>query len=299
LPYQLLTVPLLLLAAWVTGAAVRVHYADSLLGMRNELELRYAVGDALLRLNPDQYNLDRPTMQSVRALAKLIPARKELESFGSIRVPTVAGSESLRPLGINEPVPSYAVLVIENPVLAQQKAREAIPHWIDVLCTADAVYPHNPDVAAHLFHWYDLLLRTTQDPREKQRLVLDCLRWAKTGVERSPAQAWYHLNYGKALWYRGNIEGGAKAWSYHKEGLEEYRQATLLYPTSPLMWSQYGTALIEFGKARKKMGDAVSGDAQIAEGEKALAYAQEVAREYPGHANDVALVYSTTPAPYQ
>jgi tetratricopeptide (TPR) repeat protein len=103
----------------------------------------------------------------------------------------------------------------------------------------------------------------------KQRYLLKMLEWAQKGVDRSPEQAHFHEFLGKALWLRGNIESSPSRREYFEKGLEEYKLAAALYPSSPETLRRYGDALEKYGKALVTIGDP-RGDSFVAESKKVL-----------------------------
>jgi hypothetical protein len=281
---QILAIPLLISAAAVTGMCVPVYLCDFIIG-----------GHSLLNVGDDKrinavYNAGvfffsglgaanepgKYAIKDVVTVGKLIPNRKVVESFGTIYVPVGDGSQKHRPLRPDEQVPENAVVVVNNPQLARQKAQEYADTFLDNLAVIDAIFPHSPEWSAYFAQWYELLASTVAEPEARQRYALDFLRWAEIGVRRSPEQAPFRQWYAKALWMRGNIEKGPGRKPYFDKGLEEYRKATELYPISPDLWYRYGDALVKYGEALINAGDKAAGEARVAEGREATRYAKEL-----------------------
>lgn len=265
--HQVAAVPLLALAALVAGASVRTHTADVLVGRAPDANKRFSAAAFFLsQVDPATYLPGQPPTHDANAVIALITDQALLKSCGSFMAKQSKGRVGEK------------VFVVRDPERAQQEARKAVDERIEVLKAADRRYGQNPQVALSLFQWYELLQGSARDLEEKQRYVVQCLEWAEKAVERSPQQAWYRQPLAKALWYRGNIEQGGRRLWYLQRGLEEFRQTTVLYPISPLMWDVYGSALMEYGRALKKGGDPAGGEAKLAEGRKALKTARELRR---------------------
>ncbi|MBI4555941.1 MAG: O-antigen ligase family protein [Candidatus Hydrogenedentes bacterium] len=252
--HQIFVVPILLVVALAGGVGYRIVDADSMLGPQNMQDLRLNSARGLFDAISDKADPNQAPMFPVSHFRTVLLGRASIEKFGVIHVPVGGGSGGHRPLGRQERMPPNAFVIIRDPAEAQRQLLAAAKTWIAVMVSADALYPYDPDVADKLFQWYDLLIGRTTVQKEKQRLVLEALRWAEESVKRSPAQAWFRMSYGKALWHRANIEISGKALDFYGRGLEEYRIATTLYPISSQVLAQYGAALVEYGAALRRFG---------------------------------------------
>ncbi len=287
LRHQLIAVPFLAAAALVAGMALRVYLPDYIVGGRHVFNvgndkvrmMKLRVGEFFLREVTADPQRESPAVESVEMLAQLIPLRSQLESFGRIWAPAAQPGGRNRRLGASEPVPPGAFLAVTKPVLAREVALDAIERWLKVVKTADSIFPYDPEIAAHLVSWYDLLLHSIDDPNKKREYTFEYLNWAKVGVERSSIQPWYHEWYAKGLWLRANLERGAAQDSYLRKGLEEFRLATELYPSSPMAMQQYGDALRKFGNYLKETNREAEGEKYRAEARRAFRRAEDLAAQ--------------------
>ncbi|MDK1020950.1 MAG: O-antigen ligase family protein, partial [Candidatus Hydrogenedentes bacterium] len=168
---RIIAVPLLLLVAVSTGSAVRMFFFDYGLtegtggqrllniGDRRSFDTRTDAANFFIKdLKAGIPDPSKPPWTSLRQAYALIPDEPLLESFGSVWVPVEGGgARRLRP---GEPVPETALLAISDPTeaaRARQAGIEAAERRIDVLKEWDTLYPHDPDIAARVFLWYDLL----------------------------------------------------------------------------------------------------------------------------------------------
>ena len=282
--HQVIAVPFLVAAALTAGMTLRVYLTDFVLGgsqvfnvgNNKVLMAKQRVGEFFLReVRPDRPK-GSPAAESVMTLAQLMPLRSHLESFGQIWVPPATPGGRNRRLGPNESVPPNAFLVVTNPVLARQMAIATIENWLQVIITADGIFPYDPEVAAHLVTWYDLLLECVDDAHKRQGYTLEFLKWAKESVERSPLQSWHHEWYARALWLRAHLETGAAKEPYLRKAIEEFRVATELYPSSSIGMRQYAEALTNFGEYLKRTGKAAEGNKAIAEARNAIERSEHI-----------------------
>jgi O-antigen ligase len=283
---QVLAIPLLISAAAVSGMCVPVYLCDFIIGGHSVLNVGdikriNAVYDAGVFFFSGLGPANEPRKHAIKDVAtvgKLIPNRKVVESFATIYVPVGDGSQKHRPLRPDEQVPGDAVVVVNNPQLARQKAQEYADTFLDNLAVIDAIFPHSPEWCAYFIQWYELLASSTAEPEARQRYIIEFLRWAEIGVKRSPEQAPFRQWHGRALWMRANIEKGPGRKQYFDKGLEEYKRATELYPISPDLWYRYGDALVKYGEALISAGGKAAGEARVAEGREATRYAKELER---------------------
>lgn len=288
--YQAVALPILVVVAFATGAAMRAYIIDFELtegglwrkvthvgdrfAMRSQVNMAsFILRDVSQRGGNSRNALYRP----VADVALLIDDRKTIEDFGVIRVHRRPGdASSLRPLGRDEPIPPTAWVFFHN----VEKARKAAVQWSELhlerLKLIDDIYPFIPEVAMTIFEWYDLLQSQTDDPEKRREYVLECLRWAEKGVERNPEQAWFRNWHAKALWLCGKTGEAAESLDYYYAGLEEYRKACELFDISPFAWGQYGTAQKKLGKALVDAGNVDEGEQMIENGKMALARSKEL-----------------------
>ncbi|MDQ1256197.1 MAG: O-antigen ligase protein [Candidatus Hydrogenedentes bacterium] len=256
LSHQFVALPFLIAAALVSGMALRVYLPEFILGGRQYINvgndkvrmMKYRLGEFFLKEVGPRKPGDPPCHESVEAIVQLIPLRSQLESFGDIWVAASTPGGRNRRLAPGEPVPPNSFLVVTDPEMARKVALEAIERWIKQIEIADSIFPHHPEIAAHLVAWYDLLCSVTADPEKQREYIGEYVRWAKAGLDRSPEQSWYHEWYGKALWLRANIETGAEKDADLRKGLEEFRLSMLLYPSSSMALAQFADAQQKFGE---------------------------------------------------
>ncbi len=221
---------------------------------------------------PPESPLNQPGKARVvqlRGALRVVPDLIQLESVGVLGVPVPESPRGWRPLNPGEaPTADTLLFFIEAQLpRARQVVAEQCARRIAVLEEWDKSYPHDPEVSAHIFSWYESLHNNASDPVAKRRYALEAERWAKATVDRSPKVSWWWLNYAKALWLRGNVEGGTLGLEYFNTGLGYYRKAYELYPRSAAIASHYGQALQKLGVALVKFGRTEEGNKMLAEGQ--------------------------------
>lgn len=264
-----LTITLLVLVT--TGSVLRLFLFDFALTEGGLGERLYYVGDRkafrhrmqagiklIQELNQgmQQGNLDprNPPFISLQSATRLIPDVAELQTAGILRVPMPDDPTVMRRLRPSETIPPNAYLFITSPRRMYQLAVQFAEERIAELKKWDEMYPHDPELASHIFSWYDLLFSNAPDATARRRYAIEAEQWGRKAMERSPEVAWWRLNYAKALWMRGSVERGQAGIDYYYEGLEQYRMAKELYPVSPVVTSRYGQALVKLGNALAKSG---------------------------------------------
>ena len=276
--YQVAAISLLVAGVIVSTLALRVYLCDFTMGGRTPV----TVGNNRMRnrmFDTGQFFMEecvkhkpgqpRPTRDIV-SLAHFIGDRKTIESFGRIHLPSPGNASGYRALRPDEDITADCFVVILRPFDARKAFYKGADLYLEELAHADAIYPYNPDIAAYFIQWYDTLARNAVNKTLKHRYIVEFLKWAEAGVERSPHQAIYREWYGKALLLRGTIQPKGQAREYYERGLAEYKTATELYPISVRAWHKYGETAVKFGRALIKAGDAPTGEAHVKRGEEAL-----------------------------
>ncbi|HEO72040.1 MAG TPA: hypothetical protein ENN80_12310, partial [Candidatus Hydrogenedentes bacterium] len=260
--HQVLGVPFLIVAALVSGMALRTYLPDYIASGRKVvnvgddklMQAKLRVGEFFLRKVQTEAQNARHAMESIETLAHLIPLRSQFESFGQIWVPSATPGGRHKRLDPGAPVPPNAFFVVTDPGLARQVALQAIERWLEGLKMADSIFPYDPEMAAHFVGWYDLLLNCVQDPEKKREYTLAYLDWAEASVRRSPLRSWGHEWYAKGLWLRANMEREPTKEALLRKGLDEFRTAMELYPSSSTATWQYGDALSKFARYLERTG---------------------------------------------
>lgn len=258
--------PGLVVAAIVVAFGWRVYQLDSAFGNNMERKLRLEAAVRLLDLDtsPAANAPAAGFLQiSDRAVSCLIPGRAARESFGKIYTRLQPGSNSARPVGPNEPVPEDAVLLVLNPREAKARATERIPLWLDIFADADSRYPYDPEVAAHLCLWYELLFSHAQTPEESLRYADQSVVWAEACVSRSPQEVRFRNLLARCYWRRGEVDQTAAQLDYYSAALDEYLKCVELFPSRPDVYFDYADIAASFGEARKNAGDIERGQALI------------------------------------
>ncbi len=272
--HQVLGVPMLLWAAIIVGMAARLYLADFIIGGHNVINVGNnrkinAVFDAglfFLKGVGTAQSAGKYPVKDIVTVAYLFPDRDMIEKFGVLYAPNPSDPSKHRAIARNEMVPTNAFVAITKQDVAREAAVKQSESFLEQLEVADGIFPHSPERAAYFTQWYDLLSSTASDPAKRQHYTVEFVKWAEEAVRRSPEQALFHEWCAKAYWMRGNIEPTAERKKFFERGLEEYRIATTLYPTSGYLWVKYGDALDKYGQALKAAGDAQGGQAMIDKG---------------------------------
>ncbi|HIJ66571.1 MAG TPA: O-antigen ligase family protein [Candidatus Hydrogenedentes bacterium] len=282
--HQLMAIPLVIAAVTLVGASVRPWAVDYALGGYKFLRagmpvtMNWRMRAARFLLSPPD-----PPGESAHILLLLVPDRHKLERFGGVFTRQDITEGRYRRVTPEEPLPSDAAFVLDEPESAYETGISAAETILDDLERADATwYPHSPFVATTLNTWYFMLYDHANHPEAKRRYAWEALKWAKRETERSPHQWRSHDRLAKTLWFYGNVEQGPRRGEHFRRGLEAFRKVTELYPTFAEGWQQYGNALVEYGAALKKAGDTSIGDPYLISGRKALARAQEISQRLQG-----------------
>jgi len=151
--------------------------------------------------------------------------------------------------------------------------------WLEELGHADAIFPHDPKLAAYFVQWYDLLVANVPDEDLKRHYSAHMVKWAETAVSRSPRQFAYRQHLANAYWLRASLEQSTGRRALYEKGIDQFQKATQLYPVSPKVWDKYGNALLKYGEALASAGGRVAGNRYIADGQQAKARADSLRAE--------------------
>ncbi|MCX5770607.1 MAG: O-antigen ligase family protein [Candidatus Hydrogenedentes bacterium] len=265
--YQLVALPLLLMAALVAGMAFRVYLSDFIksrgeflgVGDDNTMETFFYEAKFFFPPPEETEKATKPRAIAVTHLSDLVPLRSALEAAGSFQV---AGSKpgTMRRLRPDEPIPRDAAFVVSDFEKAKQHILPFADAWLAQLKDADTIFPYDAKLAAELVKWYDLLSRSLPDGETRRRCVLDSVTWAQETVRRSPREFGYRLMLGQALWMRANIETDSTTWRRIMDnGLAEFKTAAELFPSSGNVLRQYGNAKRNYGRTLRKAAQNATG----------------------------------------
>lgn len=276
---RLAALAILALVAWTVYAGSRVTSVDHTLGRDVTRRVRLTTVEMMLNENSGNRNPNVPLAMYEATVALLIEDPAVRDSMGDILIPT--GPNTYRRPQKDEPLPPSArrIMQPENRAVIRKAALDAIPVWIDRCIKADARYPHDPDLSAHIVQWYDKLREYSPDPAEKVRAADEEIRWSEICIQRSPLQTAYYDALAKALWSRGELETTAKQLDYYDRAIENWRKRTELYPVKSVVWRELAQQCIPYGQQRLKAGDTVGGQRLIDEGNRANQRADEIDAE--------------------
>jgi len=242
---------------------------------RVRMDAANRVFDTLGQYDPESRT---PPYMALTTAKNVIPDIGVLQSVGQIRVRDAADPTYVRVLRPNEDIPRDAIYFVQDMNGLFRHAVQRIEARRAVLKEWDEMYPHDPELASHIFSWYDILFQVVQNPAVKKRYAVEAEHWAKAGVDRSPKDAWWRLGYAKALWMRAALEPGEAGIEYYYAGLEQYETASELYPRSPVVASRYGQALVKLGNALKEAGRVDEGANMTRKGQETLRRAEVLDR---------------------
>jgi hypothetical protein len=181
---------------------------------------------------------------TVASVLPLIPDIVLLRSFGKILVPD--GGQSYRQVALTEAIPFNAELFITDPQKAREAAMEQSEAWVQTMELTDTIYPYISEHALSISDWYGTLQQNATNPEDQRRYTLGAVRWAEEGVERSPQQPHTHRWLGDAYIRQGTaIEFGESQLEYYRRGIQEFRIARDLHPSSDAGWNQLGQILLQ------------------------------------------------------
>lgn len=286
-------IAVLLLIVFVLFAGIRQFRYDHGRTMGSTWERLYNIGNTFhvarpLRaleslLSKEVLSFDstkQPVHHRVYELRALIDDDDDLLELGVVQVPVEGSSGGWRRLTPGEPIPESAIVTILNP----EKARElAFRYGIPMLAEfdrLDEIYPHGTEVPAYAYRWTKALTVASTDKASQLKYGDMCLLWSKRRADRSPFDPEAQIEYCGGLWERGKVDQGIEQLDYYRRGVEQYKSALRLYPTSQSMYQQYGEsmqqigdAFIAAGKIGQKQGNPL-GDQLIKEGNEFMQDAQ-------------------------
>lgn len=214
--------------------------------------------------------------------AKLDELRQTLDRIGTLTAPTMGGG--WRRLGPGDPLSRQTWIWFDKkPWAALELAIDAAEAWIHELEGMDRMFPHRPDLAAHILDWFDMLLDVTEGGRRSDRFqgyLVAYMQWAEKAVARSPQRAEFRTRYAAGFWKQGRTASVDDRMACFEQAIEQYRWAQRLRPeaSSDTNWDlcgalkAYGDLLIENGF--KEKGDRLIQESEIYR-EKALAVQEE------------------------
>ncbi len=247
-----------------SGGLGRLYVIGDRKPMEAKLEAAQVVKQELTKLDMSAGN---PPIVQVLGALRAIPDLAELQTLGTIRVPLPENPRMFQRLKPGQAVPMNGYVFFDLQALPAARAalRKAAERRIEVLHEWDKSYPHDAEMAAHIFSWYDLLFSITDNVQEKKRYAAEAERWSRTATERSPESFIWWSFYAKSLWMRGSLEPGEPGIDFYRTGLQYYRKAAALYPTGPSLAFQLGNALQRLGEELVRSGRADEGQPLIDE----------------------------------
>ena len=207
---------------------------------------------------PNVLSLLQPGLEKRAALEEI---RQTLERFGTLATRTPGGG--WRRLLPGDPLQRDTWIWFDKkPWAAMHTATDAAEVWIRELERLDRMFPHRPELAAHILDWYDMLVKVTfggEEMNRCRRYMLEYTKWAEQAVARSPRRAEFRTRYGLGLWHQGYAASAEARDSFFEQGIEQFRMAQRFRPeASPgTHWDlanaleSYGNLLIADGRAEK------------------------------------------------
>ncbi|MEA3366320.1 MAG: hypothetical protein U9Q79_11835, partial [Candidatus Hydrogenedentes bacterium] len=251
----------LVLAAIVFAASLRVHRADALAGSEPEFRTKLLAAQFFVFQAPEQYANDRQGANILlRDAIAIIPDLEGLKECGSFWV-TEPG-KTPRKLSPYEHLYPDAFLKVTNPEAARGMAIRGVKEALARLKDADRIFPHDPIRAVQISTWCDFLSEASPSDKKRLEWSNQAVEWAQAALDRSPHEAWFHEQYGAALWSRAQItqEPEAQLADFFKS-LEHYQQTTVLFPSSALVWGNYAQKLQQLGDILIQYGQTEKGEA--------------------------------------
>lgn len=268
------------LVLWLFYAGYRVNHVDDVMG--RELTRKVRLETAWMLLDPNARKDNKADFAMYDStVALLIEDRSVRESLGKIFVPTRPGGTTGRYLRPGEAIPPTAMLIMPAQSMAavRKAALDAIPMWIQRCIDADRVYPHDPEVSAHIIQWYDKLREYAPSLEEKKKASDEAIAWSRECIRRSPFQVAYHDVLGTTLWDRGDLESGRARFPYYDEALVSFKQCTEIYPIKPEVWRRYAERLVAYGDALADAGDYAAAQQWREDGRRAYEHAAELEKQ--------------------
>ncbi|MFO7975885.1 MAG: hypothetical protein R6V12_14765, partial [Candidatus Hydrogenedentota bacterium] len=271
-----IAVVFLVLSAIALTASVRVHRADALAGSEPEFRTKLLAAQFFVFDAPERYADDRQGANiPLRDAIAIIPDLEALEECGSFWV--AEPGKKPRKLSPHEPLWPNAFLKVTNPEVGREIALEGVKEALARLKDADAIFPHDPIRAVQVSTWHDFLSDAAESRQQQLEWSDQAVEWAHKALERSPHEAWFHEQYASALWSRAQIsrDADARLQDFFKS-LEHYRQSTVLFPSSAIVWKNYAQKLRQLGDILKQSGKAEKGEALREKAEEMAARAEKI-----------------------
>ncbi|NUM53913.1 MAG: O-antigen ligase family protein [Candidatus Hydrogenedentes bacterium] len=273
---RVLAVAVLALVAWTAYAGSRVSKADAALGREETRRVRLIAAELLLGDDQGRRNLSIPFEMKEQTVALLVDDAAARDTMGIVMMPNGPQSRRRAQPGEESHPEARRYMPPESRPAVHKAVLDAIPKWIARCEEADAAYPHDPDVSAHIVQWYDKLREYAPDQSERIRASDETIRWCEVCIERSPLQTAYYDALAKALWSRAELETSTKQLEYYDRAIENWRIRTEIYPVKPVVWREYAAKCIEYGKSRLDAGDSEPGQKLIDEGDRANKHADDL-----------------------
>ncbi|HOJ33537.1 MAG TPA: O-antigen ligase family protein [Candidatus Hydrogenedentes bacterium] len=274
-----------LIAAVFSVGTMGLRAVDQVLADPPTINARLSTAEFLLKnCKPDSPVPSQPLRIPYRFVKALVGSDNVAMSFGKVVGPPQNLAGILSKGDGKAARTGFEEFVVTDREKAYVAARNAVAQWLERAKRVDEAYPHSPDLAAHIFQWYDLLTAQQKPMTDERRRLLDkCLFWTREIVRRSPMQAVNYELLGRILWLRAGAEESPRRPELFREAVDAYRRSAELYPTSREIWTRYGQRLVQYGKALQESSNAdmrAEASKYIEEGEKALQYAETLpARE--------------------
>jgi O-antigen ligase len=280
--------PLLLLAAFVCGAAFRPYLFDLAtnggrfvnVGKRSLSDARlnaahYFLGDCAAWADSGK-STPSPTISAAEALT-LLPDREILFTVGRVLALDPEGAR-MAPLAKDSALPPEAVFQIVRPWDARHHAVAGIETWVAELERLDRRFPYDPQSAYLISSVYKLLVEQTgAEPSDKKsRWLSTMIAWADEAVKRSPwhkdmyqARAW-------AYWCCGTHTQGAGSLHYFERALKDFERSTQLGHLEPRYYFSEATALAAIGNAYQRAGRGEEGTDYLKQSERVYQLGEEL-----------------------
>ena len=273
---RIVAIAMFALIVWTLYAGARVTGVDTALGRDMTRRVRLATVDIMLDQTKSSRDFNKPLAMFESTVALFIEDPAVRDTMGNVLVPT--GPNTFRHPKKGEVLPPDArrIMPPESLPAVRKAALDAVHVWIERCIKADAGYPHNPELSAHIVQWWDKLRQYSPDPAEKVRAADEEVNWSEVCIQRSPLQTAYYDALAKALWGRGELETTAKQLEYYDRAIVNWRLRAEIYPVKPTVWREYAINCLAYGNVRKKAGDNDGGQKLIDEGNRANKHADDL-----------------------
>ncbi len=273
---RIVAIAMLALIVWTLYAGARISSVDTALGLDTTRRVRLATVDMMLDQTKSSRDFTKPFAMFESTIALLIEDPAVRDTMGNVLIPT--GPNTFRHSKKGEVLPPGArrIMPPESLTAVRKAALDAVRVWTDRCIRADAGYPHNPELSAHIVQWWEKLRQYSPDPAEKVHAADEEIEWSEECIRRSPLQTAYYDALAKALWDRGELETSTKQLEYYDRAIENWRLRAELYPVKPTVWREYAANCIAYGKQRVKAGDDDGGQKLIDLGNQANKHADDL-----------------------